>query len=659
MQSFANIYAQYYNNSFSSEEFAKRLWGDIYFDESTRKFTKSRPSPSPENPEKDIERTFVTFILEPIYKIYAQIVGEEPEIVQRNILDELGLRLRKEQLRLDVKPLLKVVLGTFLSSSAGFVEMVVKWLPSPKEAAFTKVEHTYTGPLNDDAAQAMMQCDPDGPLMVYITKLYHKPDCSAFDALGRVMSGRLQVRDRVKVLGENYSINDEEDMAIKNITNMWIYQSRYRIEVNKVPAGNWVLIEGIDATIMKTATLTSLTNEEPYIFRPLTFNNAPVVRLAVEPLDPAELPKMLEGLRKINKSYPLAVTKVEESGEHVILGSGELYLDCIMHDLRKVYAQIEIKVSDPVVSFCETIIENSAIKCFAETPNKKNKLTMIAEPMEKGLSEDIENDRIKLSLPRKAIDDFFTTRFGWDILAARSVWAFGPDVNGPNILVDDTLSTEVDKKLLNSTRDSIVQGFQWASREGPLCDEPIRNVKFRLLHAELAKEAVHRGSGQIIPTARRVAYSSFLMATPRLMEPVFYVEIQAPVDCITAIYNVLARRRGHVTQDVPKPGSPLYTVKAFVPVIDSFGLETDIRSHTQGQAFCLSVFDHWSIVPGDPLDKSIVLKPLEPVPTSFLARDFMVKTRRRKGMSDDVGVGKFFDDPMILQIASEDINFQL
>lgn len=74
----------------------------------------------------------------------------------------------------------------------------------------------------------------------------------------------------------------------------------------------------------------------------------------------------------------------------------------------------------------------------------------------------------------------------------------------------------------------LVQGFQWGSREGPLCDEPIRNVKFKILDASIASEALHRGGGQIIPTARRVCYSAFLMATPRLMEPVYYVEIQAP-----------------------------------------------------------------------------------------------------------------------------------
>jgi hypothetical protein len=88
--------------------------------------------------------------------------------------------------------------------------------------------------------------------------------------------------------------------------------------------------------------------------------------------------------------------------------------------------------------------------------------------------------------------------------------------------------------------------------------------------------------------------------------------------------------RGHVTQDSPVPGSPLYTIKAFLPAIDSFGFETDLRTHTQGQAFCLSVFHHWQIVPGDPLDKSIHIRPLEAQPATHLAREFMVKTRRRK-----------------------------
>ena len=102
--------------------------------------------------------------------------------------------------------------------------------------------------------------------------------------------------------------------------------------------------------------------------------------------------------------------------------------------------------------------------------------------------------------------------------AAACVWAFGPDPNnGPNILLDDCLPSEVDKTLLRSCQETIIQGFRWGVREGPLCDEAIRNCKFRILDAQVSEDPLYRGGGQIIPTARRVCYSSFLMATPRLI----------------------------------------------------------------------------------------------------------------------------------------------
>lgn len=161
-----------------------------------------------------------------------------------------------------------------------------------------------------------------------------------------------------------------------------------------------------------------------------------------------------------------------------------------------------------------------------------------------------------------------------------------------------------------------------------------------------------------------------MQAAPKLMEPVYYVEVQAPADCISAVYTVLARRRGHVTQDIPKAGSPLYTVKALIPVIDANGFETDLRTATQGQAFCLQIFDHWSIVPGivsllflrlqsdqyvilpwpsgDPMDTSIKLRPLEPASGQALARDLVLKTRRRKGLGDQIAVSKYLDDEFVV-----------
>lgn len=654
LQSFAHLYLKIHGIPFDHEKFASRLWGDLYYDHTSRTFKKKPPAAG-------ANRSFIEFILEPLYKIYSQVVGEQKRNVETTLAN-LGVTLSNAAYKLNVLPLLRLACRSIFGTATGFTDMLVKNIPNVKDAAARKIEHIYTGQQDSAIVDAMKKCDSQGPLMVNVTKLYPKPDCSVFDAFGRVYSGTIQTGQTVRVLGEGYSPDDEEDMTVKEVTKLWVYQARYRVPISKAPAGSWVLIEGVDASIMKTATICPMNmDDDVYIFRPLRFNTLPVVKIAAEPLNPSELPKMVEGLRKISKSYPLAITKVEESGEHTILGTGELYLDSIMKDLRELYSEVEVKVADPVVTFCETVVDTSSMKCFAETPNKRNKITMLAEPLEKGLAEDIENGLVSLDSRQKEVTDFFRQRYQWDVLAARSIWAFGPDKQGPNILLDDSLSVEVDKNLLNAVKDSIVQGFQWGAREGPLCDEPIRNVKFKILNANIAPEPLHRGGGQIIPTARRVVYSAFLMANPRLMEPVYYIEIQTPIDCVSAIYTVLSRRRGHVTADVPKPGTPVYVVKAFLPVIESFGFETDLRYHTQGQAFCVSVFDHWAIVPGDPLDKSIVLRPLEPAPIQHLAREFMVKTRRRKGMSEDVSINKFFDEAMMNELAQQaaDLHLQM
>eukprot|EP00921_Rhytidocystis_pertsovi_P003748 GHVQ01006497.1.p1 GENE.GHVQ01006497.1~~GHVQ01006497.1.p1 ORF type:complete len:1021 (-),score=146.21 GHVQ01006497.1:1463-4525(-) len=652
LQSFSNLYADTYgSDEIPADKFAKCLWGDIYFHPTQRNFVRTPP-------KEDSVRSFVQFILLPLYKLFAHVVAEE-EADLDPVLKELGIYLKKEDFRLDTKSLLKKACGMFFGGSSALVDMIVAHTPDPLQHAKTKVNQVYTGDSTGRIAQGMQDLDTTENLMVYTTKNYHKPDCTAFDVFGRVMSGTLVAGQKVKVLGEAFSLDDDEDMAIREVTNLWIYEGRYRVEVSHVPAGNWVLIGGVDTSICQTSTLTSLDHEEEVeIFRPLKFNTVNVIKIACEPLHPSELPKMLEGLRRVDKAYPLAKTKVEESGEHVIIGTGEIYLDCILHDLRKLYGDLEIKVADPVVQFCETVVEMSALKCFAETPNKKNRLHMVAEPLEKGVGEDIEKALVKIDWDQRKLGNFFTTKYDWDLLAARSIWAFGPSSQGPNILLDDTLPSEVDKQLLGNIKDFIVQGFQWATREGPLIEESIRNVKFKILDAQLSEDPVSRGGGQIIPTARRVVYSSFLLATPRLMEPVLFTEIQCPADCVAAIYTVLARRRGFVSRDLPKPGTPLYIVHAFLPAIEAFGFETDLRTHTSGQAFCMSMFDHWAMVPGDPLDKSIVLRPLEPAPAPHLAREFTLKTRRRKGLSEDVSIQKFFDEPMLAELAKQDADLQ-
>lgn len=93
---------------------------------------------------------------------------------------------------------------------------------------------------------------------------------------------------------------------------------------------------------------------------------------------------------------------------------------------------------------------------------------MIAEPLDQKLSTAIQNHEINLSSPQKHLSTYFIENHGWDILASRSVWAFGPDSYGPNVLMNDVIG---EKKLIYSVKESMIQGFQWGTREGPLADE--------------------------------------------------------------------------------------------------------------------------------------------------------------------------------------------
>lgn len=439
LPSFAKMYADMYPGV-DTVEFAKRLWGDIYYNPKKRTFSRK-----PLAGETRAARSFVNFVLEPIYKVFSVTISQSPEDLKES-LASVGIVLKPSQYKLDAKALLKLVCEQFFGPSTGFVDMLVQHVPSPSAGAERMLERYYTGPLDTKVAESMRKCDQDGPLIMQITKLFNTPDAKSFYSFGRVLSGVARPGAQVRVLGEGYSIDDEEDMTIATIADVFIAETRYNIETSGIPAGNFALLAGIDNSIVKTATLVPLKledDEDAYIFRPISHFTESVLKIAVEPINPSELPKMLDGLRKINKSYPLITTKVEESGEHIILGTGELYMDSVLHDLRRQYADMEIKVSDPVTRFCETVDEMSATNCYAITPNKKNKITMVAEPLDDGIAEDIESGRVKMWDGTRKVAKFFEDKYGWDLLAARSIWAFGPDETGPNILQDDTLPSEV------------------------------------------------------------------------------------------------------------------------------------------------------------------------------------------------------------------------
>ena len=595
-----------------------RLWGDNYFNPKTKKWTKS--------PEEGCERAFNTFVLEPIYQLFKNIMNPKADMEKiHGMIEKLEIVLKGEERDEIGKQLLKTVMKKFLPAGDALLEMMVIHLPSPLIAQGYRVDNLYEGPLDDECATAIRKCDPDGPLMLYISKMVPTSDKGRFYAFGRVFSGTVKTGQKVRIQGPNYTPGSKEDLFVKNIQRTVLMMGRYVESIEDCPAGNIIGLVGIDQFLLKNGTIT--TSETAHNMRVMKFSVSPVVQVAVEVKNPNDLPKLVEGLKRLSKSDPLCQVSISESGEHIVAGAGELHLEICLKDLEEDHAQVPLRISEPVVSFRETVTVESNIMCLSKSPNKHNRIFMKATPLEEGFAEDIESGKINARDDPKLRGRVIADTYGWDVTDARKIWCFGPETIGANLLVDMTKGVQ----YLNEIKDSCVAAFQWATKEGVLCEENVRSCRFNIFDVVLHADAIHRGGGQIIPTCRRVVYASMLTANPTLLEPVYLVEIQCPEQAMGGIYGVLTKRRGHVFSEEQRIGTPLYNIKAHLPVMESFGFTADLRANTGGQAFPQLIFDHWQSMPGH-------------ANTEGKVKETVLKIRKRKGLAEEIpALDRYYD----------------
>lgn len=602
---FARMYAKKFG--VETKKLMVKLWGDNFFDLKTKKWTKSGKSAT-------AKRAFNQFVLSPIYQLFDRIMNNKKAEYEK-MLTQLGVKLTNDEKDLVAKPLLKTVMRKFLPAAEALLEMIVLHLPSPWTAQKYRAEALYEGPIDDECGQGIANCDPNAPLMLYVSKMVPTSDKGRFYAFGRVFSGTVRAGVKVRIMGPNYQPGKKDDLFIKNIQRTILMMGRYVEQIEDVPCGNTVGLVGIDQFLLKSGTIS--TSDKAHNIKVMKFSVSPVVRVAVETTHASDLPKLVEGLKRLSKSDPCVLCFTEETGEHIVAGAGELHLEICLKDLQEEYCGgVALRISEPVVSFRETLTEESDRTCLSKSPNKHNRLYMKGEPMADGLAEEIEDGKITPRDDPKVRARHLVDTYGWEINDARRIWCFGPETTGPNVVYDATKGVQ----YLNEIKDSVVAAFQWATKEGVLAEENMRGCQFKMLDVTLHADAIHRGGGQIIPTARRCVYACSLTAQPRLLEPVYLVEIQCPENAMGGIYGVLNRRRGHVFSEEQKAGTPLYNVKAHLPVNESFGFTADLRSHTSGQAFPQCVFDHWQVIQSDPLEDGTK------------ANDIMLGVRKRKGL---------------------------
>ena len=492
-------------------------------------------------------------------------------------------------------------------TAEALLDMVVRFIPNPREAQKYRIPKIWRGDLNSDIAKAMMEADPNGPLVFLINDVKIDPHAGLV-ATGRVLSGTLEQGKEV------WLVNSKMKHRVLQVS---LYMGPVREVVSRVVAGNIAASLGLEKARAGETVVDLAFKDVMVPFEKLRYVSEPVVTVAVEPKNTADLPKMIDALYKLAIEDPNLVVKInEETGEYLLSGMGPLHIEIALTFLKENYG-VEVSTTPPIVVYRETVRARSEV-FEGKSPNKHNKFYLSVEPLDEETIKLIQDGYITEDQDPRERAKILKEKAGWDMDEARRIWTIDENIN---IFVDRTTG----QQYLREVRDTVLQAFRLAMKEGPLAMEPVRGVKVILHDAVIHEDPAHRGPAQIYPAVRNAIYAGMLTAKPTILEPIQKLDIRIPINYLSAITAVITKKRGKILE-VSQVGD-LSRVIAEIPVAESFDLAPELRGASAGRAFWGTEFSRWA-----------------PVPDSLLM-DIVAQIRKRKGLPPQIPSPKDFLGP--------------
>jgi elongation factor 2 len=515
------------------------------------------------------------------------------------IANEKGVNLSNAKIRDIYRRGEQQKLSSIVPLHTAILEMVVKNLPNPIESQTYRVPKIWKGNISSEVGQAMSNCRDEGPTVMCVTKVQMVPDIGLV-ATARLFSGSIEEGDEI------YVVEDDKEYRVQQV---FMYMGAFREAVKRISAGNIAALSG-PGSAKAGGTLVDPEYKGAMVpFEQVRRVAEPVMTIVIEPKRAGDLPQIVEAMNRIVLEDPNLVTTTErETGQYLVSGIGELQLQIALDSLKQHIGEVELTVSSPTAAYRETILTQSKI-IMAKTQNKRNEFWVQTEPtVAKDARLTYETQSQRVPDEDRAVDS------SWK---EEDVWT--SDEN-KNVLVDVTDNVQ----NLQDVKDSIVAGFHWACKRGPLCEEPLREITTKLVAAHLDERPAQRDPTQVMRAATRAILGSMLTASPVLLEPVYRIEITVPTEWFGACSNVVTRRRGRIR--VVEQKGPLTIVKGSIPVSETFGLTDEMRSTTSGYAFWQLAFDHWEKTP------------------DRLATETISRIRKKRGLSPQIPKPETFVD---------------
>ncbi|MEK6838063.1 MAG: EF-Tu/IF-2/RF-3 family GTPase, partial [Nanoarchaeota archaeon] len=403
----------------------------------------------------------------------------------------------------------------------------------------------------------------NGPVGVVCTKIVIDKEAGEV-AAGRLFSGTVKQGQELFLIGAKKQVRAQQ---------VFVYNGPKREQVDELAAGNVIGLVGLRG-VFSGETVSSVPDIEP--FEAIKHIFEPVVTKAIEAKRPSDLPKLVEVLRQVSKEDPTLVVEInEETGEHLISGMGELHLEVIENRILTEKG-VEVKTSTPIVVYREAIAKPSP-EFEGKSPNKHNKFYIKVGPMPEAYADVIKRGDIASTMRLKKKEEDVWHKLeaaGMESKTTRRI----KDIFNGNMLIDMTRG----QVHIGEVIEMVMDAFEDVMKFGPITREPCRNVIAYLMDMKLHEDAIHRGPAQVLPAVRESLRGAMLNAVPMLFEPLQVLQIDAPASYMGAISKLIQNRRGQLLEMTQE--GEMITVKAKLPVAETFGLTSDLRSATEGRA---------------------------------------------------------------------------
>jgi len=475
------------------------------------------------------------------------------------------------------------------------LDMAIKHLPNPIEAQKYRIPKIWRGDPNSDFGKDLLTCNKNGEVAFVITRIVIDPRSGKEISAGRLYSGTIRS-------GMNIYANNAKHAG--KIQQVLIYNGIKPEQLESIPAGNVLAVSGLNLDVGETVTEKEQTSFEEirHIFQP-------VITKSIEVTKTADLPKLIEILRKVSKEDPsIKVTINEETGESLISGMGELHLEIIENRI-KTEKGLEVKTSNPIVVYRESVGKSSGYAFEGRSPNKHNGFFIKVEPLDEELSKLIEIGELPEGRMKKKNESVVSTlsKIGWGSDEIRNV----KDIYEGNMFFDETRG----EVHIGEVIEMILDAFEMVMDQGPLAREPCMKMKVTLDDIKLHEDAIHRGPAQVYPAVREAITDAMKSANATMLEPMQIHVIEVPESFMGAATKLVGGKRGQMLDITQEMG--LAQIKAKIPVAEMIGWSSDLRSATEGRG-----------------TSSLLDQQFEKIPSS-LQGDVIRKIRDRKGLAEN------------------------